>query len=167
MNEAMDDEPFVYFEGGDGTSMDDAVVIRGTENQPDAVSAEYAYIERVYGPGCMRDRQSIGQQDGHWYDILEIILPNGSRTTVHFDITEQFLGDLRSRIKRSFVGNESVLGRLDAPLARAMSDLDRPTGESSDIPLPIMAAAITATAVVAAVAIQNVFGKKKRHRASA
>jgi hypothetical protein len=149
----------VYYEGGDGSSMDEAIVIRGTRSEPEAVAAEYDFISRAYGPGCMRDRQSLGHDDGRWFDILEVILPGGSRLTVYFDISEQFLGDLRARVQGAFVGNDMVLGALDAPLAHAMSGLER---RDEGIPIVVKAAGLTAAVAVLAMGIQSLFGKKKR-----
>ena len=149
----------IYYDGGDGSSMAEAIVIRGVQSEPEAVAAEYDYIARAYGPDCMRDRQSLGHEGGRWYDILEIVLPGGSRLTLYFDITEQFLGDLRSRIQDAFVGNDMVLGKLDEPLARALSDMDR---RDDGIPIVVKAAGVTAAAFVLAMGIQSLFAKKRR-----
>ncbi len=160
MDEVLEDVPFVYYDGGDGSSIEDAIVICGTESEPESVAAEYRYIERIFGPGCMRDRQSLGQHEGHWYDVLEIILPGGSRTAVYFDITESFLNDLRKRLQASFVGNDAVLTALDAPLKRALDDLDRPS--QGEVPFVVQAIGFTAAVVVVGMGFQIVFSKKRR-----
>jgi hypothetical protein len=165
MDEVMEDAPFIYYDGGDGSSLEDAIVIHGADTEPEAVAAEYRYVERIYGPGCMRDRQSLGQHDGRWYDILEIVLPGGSRTAIYFDITEQFLHGLRERLQDAFVGNESVLTALDAPLKRALDDLDRPS--EGDVPMVVKAAGFTAAAIVVGMGVQMLFAKKKHRRVAA
>ena len=40
MDEVMEEQPFLYYDGGDGSSAEEAILIRGAESEPEAVAAE-------------------------------------------------------------------------------------------------------------------------------
>jgi hypothetical protein len=65
------DDPAIRFEGGDGSSADSAVIIRGGEDGMEGVSAEYKWLEREYPDATLR-MQSLRQEGSCMYDVLEI-----------------------------------------------------------------------------------------------
>jgi hypothetical protein len=82
----------IRFEGGAGTSMADAIVIRGAHGEGDGVAAEYKYLEMVYGPrnlGYKVQSQSLLSNAGKSYDRLDVEV-KGQSLGVYFDITDYF-----------------------------------------------------------------------------
>lgn len=82
----------IRFEGGAGTSVDDAIVIRGAHGEEDGTGAEYKYLEMVYGPrgsGYKVAGQSLMNQNGKSFDRLDVEV-NGKPLAVYFDITDYF-----------------------------------------------------------------------------
>jgi len=84
----------IHFEGGDGSSIDKAIVIRGARGEGDGVQAEYWYLAQLYGPkGAGHDvlQQSLLNKNGHAYDALDVHVTAGNLSmTVYFDITDYF-----------------------------------------------------------------------------
>ncbi len=78
----------VTYAGGDGSSFEKAVIIKGATEQT-GVRAEYQWLAKNY-PGYMRRRQSLKQNDGKVYDVLAITTEGGKELDVYFDITEFF-----------------------------------------------------------------------------
>jgi hypothetical protein len=84
----------IRFAGGDGTTLERAIVIHGAQGESDGVAAEYAYLELVYGPKDVEQRvtsQALMEKNGRSYDRLDVtLLKAGSSTKVYFDITDYF-----------------------------------------------------------------------------
>ena len=78
----------VSYAGGDGSSIEKAVVIKGATEET-GVRAEYAYIEKHY-PGYKRGGQSLQSVKGRSYDAIDITTSDGKKKTVYFDITQFF-----------------------------------------------------------------------------
>ena len=82
----------IHFGGGDGSSMEKAIVILGAQGERDGVAAEYSYIEQLYGPrgaAWQTNSQSLLEKNGHSYDELEV--DHGGKTeSFYFDITDYF-----------------------------------------------------------------------------
>jgi hypothetical protein len=78
----------VTYEGGDGTSYEKAVVIKGATEET-GVHAEYVWLAKHY-PGCHEGRQSLTTHGNHPFDLLEITTTDGKNLTVYFDITDYF-----------------------------------------------------------------------------
>jgi len=85
-----DGSPWITFAGGDGESMEDAVVIRGAETDFLGTAAIFDWFTTVYGPGCELLWQSHGKFDGREIDTVEIELRNGAKRRIYFDITDHF-----------------------------------------------------------------------------
>jgi len=82
----------IRFEGGAGTSVKDAIVIKGAHGEMDGVAAEYKYLELIYGPrnvGYTVSGQSLLSNAGKSFDELDIAV-NGKPMAVYFDITDYF-----------------------------------------------------------------------------
>jgi hypothetical protein len=78
----------VSFAGGDGTTIEKAVVILGA-TEATGVEAEYQWLASHY-PGWKGVDQSLVNGDKKVYDVMNFTLPDGSKHTVFFDITDYF-----------------------------------------------------------------------------
>jgi len=81
----------IRFNGGDGSSMENATIIIGAKNEKEVLAAEIDYISRKHGE---RGRywkivmQSNFRENNRYYDEFNIKdLKNDSRTSYYFDIT--------------------------------------------------------------------------------
>lgn len=81
--------PAVSFEGGDGLSLDQAVIIKTGGGEMVGVAAEYQWLRERY-PGYKRLAQALVDQGASKYDDLEILMPDGRRFHVYFDISDFF-----------------------------------------------------------------------------
>ena len=77
------------YEGGDGSSMEKAVVIKGAKDTSAGVRAEYDWVAKKF-PGYQRKQQSLQANGGKRYDVLTIVTKQGKEVDVYFDITEFF-----------------------------------------------------------------------------
>ncbi len=83
----------VRFGGGNGDTIDRAVVIRGAAFDLAATWAEFAYVTQAYG---QKDKDwklishTHGKQGDREIDTIEIELPGGERRNFFFDVTESF-----------------------------------------------------------------------------
>ena len=151
-----------YYDGGDGSSVEEAVLIRGANSDEEIAEAEYGYIGRVLGDFVRHPRLRRFQDGGHFYDVIEAELQDGTPAIFYFDTTEHHVTGIRRRLHESFAGQEHVIGALDVPLARALSGLDK---RDEGVPLVVKAAGLTAAVVVVGVALEHVFRTKKRRAA--
>ena len=79
----------ITYKGGDGSSIEKAVIILGAPNSIVGVSAESAWIRKNH-PGWRKKRQSLmGNKDKN-YDCIEYTTPDGKTKTIYFDITDFF-----------------------------------------------------------------------------
>lgn len=76
----------VSYAGGDGSSIGQAVIIKGATEQT-GVHAEYEWIAQRY-PGYRKGRQSLRESGGKHYDVLEFTTASGEEKRVYFDITD-------------------------------------------------------------------------------
>lgn len=88
----------VTYAGGDGTSMEKAVVIMGASGEFEGVASEYAWLETKFGPENV-NWQSQGQdlvgKNGRYYDVLNVEFltdvgdyKKGDVAKFYFDITD-------------------------------------------------------------------------------
>jgi hypothetical protein len=78
------------FQGGDGSSLEHAVVILGAATESAGVGAEHAYLS-LHFPGSAVVKQAFLQQDGKAYDRLQIRTSANTSATIYFDVTD-FIG---------------------------------------------------------------------------
>ncbi len=76
------------YEGGDGSSFEKAVLIKGA-NEQTGVHAEYEWLAKRH-PGYKRGKQSLKRNSGRMFDVLSITTKDGKELDVYFDITEFF-----------------------------------------------------------------------------
>jgi hypothetical protein len=83
----------IRFEGGDGSAIGAAIVIRGATGEGDGVAAEYKYLEMLYGQrgtDFVVGSQSLLEDHGRSFDSLDVKLKSGKTFDVYFDISEYF-----------------------------------------------------------------------------
>jgi hypothetical protein len=82
----------IRFAGGDGSSVDHAVAIRGARGEADGVAAEYWYVGQLLGVRGVDWRvgmQALLEKNGHDYDMLEVA-SRGAKRRFFFDISDFF-----------------------------------------------------------------------------
>lgn len=81
----------IRFTGGDGSTMEQAIIIEGAQGEIDGVRSEYQYLELLLGPRrtWTRTKQSLLHQNGRAYDLLEVD-HQGVSKRFYFDITAYF-----------------------------------------------------------------------------
>ncbi len=94
MTQTKINEGGIRFEGGDGLSMEKAVVIVGAKNESEGIAAEYLYLNDKYGQKShdylLRAQKTLTEGD-RIYDSLEIEVLALNQTLVYFfDITDFF-----------------------------------------------------------------------------
>ena len=78
----------VSFSGGDGSSIENAVIIKAPNNFI-GVKAEYDWIKKNH-PGWKLVTQSVVNKKGKLYDKMDFQTPEGQAVTLYFDITDFF-----------------------------------------------------------------------------
>lgn len=76
------------YAGGDGSSIDKAVVVKAA-NARAGVRAEYMWLAQNY-PGYQRSSQSLLMPAGKPHDLIEIQTSDGQAKRVYFDISAFF-----------------------------------------------------------------------------
>ncbi len=78
----------ITYGGGDGSSVEAAVIILGATSEGDGVPAEYLWIDKAY-PDADVEGQALLDDKGRVYDLLTLTV-DGKPVEVYFDITEYF-----------------------------------------------------------------------------
>jgi len=78
----------VKISGGDGFSFEEAIKISDCGNT-EGVEQEYLEVRKRLG-NYKLIRQSLQDQSGRMYDVLELKLEDGQEITLYFDITDFF-----------------------------------------------------------------------------
>ncbi len=79
----------IVYEGGDGSSMEKAVIIKNASNEEEGVAAESRWISKVH-PGWKKGKQGLFNKNGKAYDKIEYTTPTKEIQTLFFDITDFF-----------------------------------------------------------------------------
>jgi len=72
--------------GGDGSSIEQAIFINAADNIS-GIEVEYAWLKRNY-TGYKEINRTVIHSDVRSFDHFEIVLPNGEKRSVYFDITK-------------------------------------------------------------------------------
>ena len=84
----------IAYTGGDGTSIENAIIILGAKNSFEGIPAEYAYVGKLYGKRSVDwlfISQSLVNKKGKSYDVLTIQKPPSKENIIlYFDITDFF-----------------------------------------------------------------------------
>ena len=81
--------PGVSYGGGDGSSLEKAIIIKGATSEETGVRAEYDYLASHY-PGYKRGNQGLLNSKGRAYDKIEFTTADGKKKAIYFDITAFF-----------------------------------------------------------------------------
>jgi hypothetical protein len=113
----------VTYAGGNGETIENAIVIVNAASPDEGVRAEYEYIMRHYGKPQV-DWQMRGQalmhHEGKPYDQMNFVLNDGTEKTLYFDISEFFGRD-----------TDYLMGRIQSkksPLQRFIDSAKRLLG---------------------------------------
>ncbi|MCP4897262.1 MAG: hypothetical protein GY906_09860 [bacterium] len=79
----------IRFEGGNGTSLEQAVVVLNAESTKEGVAAENLWIKWKY-KGSKKVEQQLSSVEDRHYDVVTIEVSSGARVDLWFDITEFF-----------------------------------------------------------------------------
>lgn len=77
----------ITFEGGDGSSFEEAVVIKGAKDTMEGIEAESKWIEKKHR-GWEKGDQALVSKNGKHYDRIEYSTPKDGKKTIFFDITD-------------------------------------------------------------------------------
>ncbi|MEI8348885.1 MAG: hypothetical protein WCI77_01925 [Candidatus Omnitrophota bacterium] len=83
----------IVYEGGNGASINDAVIIRGACNHIEGVAEEYRYISNIYGKINVEwglKAQSLIIDKENQYDVMEIVIKDNSTKKIYFNISDFF-----------------------------------------------------------------------------
>ncbi|MDD5359610.1 MAG: hypothetical protein PHI79_01360 [Sulfurovaceae bacterium] len=72
----------------DGSHFENAIVIEA-KNEMEGVRAEYVWLAKHY-PGYKTNKQSLLQNNGKYYDLLNITTADGKQKDFYFDINSFF-----------------------------------------------------------------------------
>lgn len=86
----MSDFPDFSYEGGDGSSEKQAVLIRGELSHQQGIQVEHAWVRHMR-PGAEILSQELVSGEGGYYDVLTLQAASGQKERVWFNITEFFL----------------------------------------------------------------------------
>ena len=79
----------IAYEGGDGSSLEKAVVIKHAADEEAGVDAEAAWIAQTH-PGWQKGNQALLSENGKSYDRIEYTTPAGTTEVIYFDISDFF-----------------------------------------------------------------------------
>jgi len=79
----------VSYGGGDGGTIETAIIVKGAVNEEEGVLAENTYIAKLH-PDWRSIRTALVSKSGRYYDTNSYISKDGSQRTLIFDITEFF-----------------------------------------------------------------------------
>ncbi len=79
----------IIYEGGDGTSIENAVFIKNAKSEFEGVKAESEWIARVH-PGWKKGMQALLVVKGRPYDRIEYTTSKGEIRIIYFDIADFF-----------------------------------------------------------------------------
>ena len=78
----------IVFEGGDGSSMEQAIIIKAPSNIG-VVEAESYWIRKNH-PGWRKGVQGLAIGDGKMYDQIFYTTPQGGKVSIYFEITDHW-----------------------------------------------------------------------------
>ncbi len=79
-------QPYIGFAGGDGSRCDQAVVITGANHETEGIRAQRWWVFSKH-VGSKVLGQSVSSANGRDLEIFDIILADGTRKQICFDIT--------------------------------------------------------------------------------
>jgi hypothetical protein len=83
----------VSFSENSGSTTEDAIVISDARNASEGVGAEYEYLTSLFGQRgktWQLEGQALLNHEGKMFDRMNVLLANGTKLTLYFDITDFF-----------------------------------------------------------------------------
>lgn len=80
----------IQYSGGDGSSIEQAIIILGAESELEGVDAEYEFMQSLHTEFEL-DSQTFLDEGNKKYDLLTIKLPDETKKDIWFDISD-FMG---------------------------------------------------------------------------
>ena len=90
--------PRVWYEGGDGSTIDQAIIVRGAESDLEGVAATFGWMHEQLGPkdeGWRLVSHSTGERGLRKIDTFNVILQDGEPRHFYFDVSESFAKPFR------------------------------------------------------------------------
>ncbi len=82
----------IVYLGGDGSSIEEAIIVKNAKNSRDGIASEYSYVNQVYGKrniGWSLVSTSTNREDEKLYEIFKIKnILSDTIEILYFDITE-------------------------------------------------------------------------------
>ena len=130
----------ITFEGGDGSSKEKAVVVKGAPTGLLGIRAEYDWLKQNY-PGYKRKSQALLPSGAKSYDVLAIEMPDGKELSIYFDVSDIWKGPAppewtltsvaTSPAKRKFVDLKTIRPSGNYLHACTMYDVDQEQSTSA------------------------------------
>jgi len=79
----------IRYEGGDGGSLETAVIIKHANDDLMGTKAEYVWLRQTF-PGLKLVSQQLLHEGGKTFDRMEFSTRDGSTRTIYFDISDSF-----------------------------------------------------------------------------
>lgn len=79
----------ITFEGGDGSSIEQAIVIKGAKGEMEGVEAESKWVKKMHRDWT-KGKQTLLEKDGKHYDKIDYTTDKGETHTLYFDISDFF-----------------------------------------------------------------------------
>ncbi|HPN84338.1 MAG TPA: hypothetical protein PK821_03280 [Victivallales bacterium] len=73
--------------GGSGTSVSDAIIIKGAVNSSHGIELEEMLLKKMF-PGFIPSEQFLLKNDKNVFDCWEVFVAGGKKERIFFDITE-------------------------------------------------------------------------------
>jgi len=132
----------ITFEGGDGSSKEKAVVVKGAPTGLLGIRAEYDWLKQNY-PGYKRKSQALLPSGAKAYDVLAIEMPDGKELSIYFDVSDiwkdpapaewTLTSVATSPAKRKFVDLKTIRPAGNYLHVCTMYDVDQEESTSSGI----------------------------------
>lgn len=123
----------ITFEGGDGSSKDQAIVVKGAPTGLLGIRAEYNWLNQHF-PGYKRKSQAL-LPGAKSYDLIEIEMPDGKELSIYFDVSDIWKGPAppewtltsvaTAPAKRKFVDLKTIRAAGNYLHACTMYDVDQ------------------------------------------
>ncbi len=79
----------VSFEGGNGATIETAIIITGAKNTQEGIEAEAKWVKKVHRTWVKKE-QALLMANGKHYDKIQYSTPAGETKSLYFDISSFF-----------------------------------------------------------------------------
>jgi hypothetical protein len=85
--------PHVWYEGGDGSTLDGAIVVRGAGSDLEGTAATFGWMHENLGAkdeGWRLVTHATGSDGDRKIDTFNVVLRDGGPRRIYFDVSESF-----------------------------------------------------------------------------